>query len=694
MADIRINSLPSTATSFNTDDYIAIDGASGGTRKMLAANPPFSDVTLGTSGPSVKSSLSARAPRQGLVFDGTSQASVSTTAIGTTSGTIALWLTPDSISNGERYLSGTAGVQVYVDGSGKVNLYTAGGTVTTNSSLVVKKSCLIVFSINGTTATPYFNGVVDGSPTTIGSVNNFTAIGGIGSNFASGYIFPLIYNRALSASEVVTLYEAGAPAGADYNSASNTGIITGQNNTFNGGIGNWTSGGTGTVAAGTNVMNCTAGSNADNLAGYLTFVNAGYNPKGYYVRVTADITNNSGTVRIGVGRAVLTQIGSLAGNGTFDATAFIPATTDADSFWICGATSSQTFTVDNFQVFRLGLLLAPDAAQAGGGLAWYDTSGNAANITLPASGVSWNVPSSRVLGGAWTVQGNLSVNANQVLQTATSDTIYAYNQIRTSLSTGGGLFGVEGNAAGSLITGTNAYATVVSSTSSGTDLQFGTSGVVRATIGKTTGNFLIGTTTDGGQKLQVSGSAIFGSTNTAQLSNPTGQIIRQQFSASTVGLRLEADSANGHAVIGTSSNHSLLLRSNDTTALTIDTSQNATFAGNVTVGNSSADSGYTLRFTKAISGTFPRTDKIVFGSQELTNGSAAILGVQTAAAGAVGYLEFKTTTSGGVSTTALTLDATQKAIFAGKINAASLPTSASGLSAGDIWNDSGTLKIV
>jgi hypothetical protein len=44
--------------------------------------------------------------------------------------------------------------------------------------------------------------------------------------------------------------------------------------------------------------------------------------------------------------------------------------------------------------YYLGLLLAPDAGQAGGGLTWYDTSGNAANITLPASGVTWNVPSS------------------------------------------------------------------------------------------------------------------------------------------------------------------------------------------------------------------------------------------------------------------------------------------------------------
>jgi hypothetical protein len=35
-----------------------------------------------------------------------------------------------------------------------------------------------------------------------------------------------------------------------------------------------------------------------------------------------------------------------------------------------------------------------------------------------------------------------------------------------------------------------------------------------------------------------------------------------------------------------------------------------------------------------------------------------------------------------------------KTILRGTINAANLPTSATGLSAGDIWNDGGTLKIV
>jgi hypothetical protein len=41
MADIRINSLPSTASSSSSDDFVAIDGATNGTRKLSAYSPTF-----------------------------------------------------------------------------------------------------------------------------------------------------------------------------------------------------------------------------------------------------------------------------------------------------------------------------------------------------------------------------------------------------------------------------------------------------------------------------------------------------------------------------------------------------------------------------------------------------------------------------------------------------------------------------
>ena len=41
MADIRINALATTATSSASDDYIAIDGAANGTRKLSVYSPSF-----------------------------------------------------------------------------------------------------------------------------------------------------------------------------------------------------------------------------------------------------------------------------------------------------------------------------------------------------------------------------------------------------------------------------------------------------------------------------------------------------------------------------------------------------------------------------------------------------------------------------------------------------------------------------
>ena len=41
MADIRINALATTATTSASDDYIAIDGAANGTRKLSVYSPTF-----------------------------------------------------------------------------------------------------------------------------------------------------------------------------------------------------------------------------------------------------------------------------------------------------------------------------------------------------------------------------------------------------------------------------------------------------------------------------------------------------------------------------------------------------------------------------------------------------------------------------------------------------------------------------
>ena len=121
------------------------------------------------------------------------------------------------------------------------------------------------------------------------------------------------------------------------------------------------------------------------------------------------------------------------------------------------------------------------------------------NILLAQSGTG------NVGIGAVTPTAKLHVVGNLILQVGTNDTGYVYNQITTSALSGGGLFGVEGSTAGSLITGTLAYATVLTSSSSSTPLQLGTSGAVRMTI-LSAGNVGIGTTSPGAYKVALSSS--------------------------------------------------------------------------------------------------------------------------------------------------------------------------------------------
>ena len=49
MADIRIKDLPTTATQTSSDDFIALDGTTNGTRKLSAYNPSFGGAITGVS---------------------------------------------------------------------------------------------------------------------------------------------------------------------------------------------------------------------------------------------------------------------------------------------------------------------------------------------------------------------------------------------------------------------------------------------------------------------------------------------------------------------------------------------------------------------------------------------------------------------------------------------------------------------
>jgi hypothetical protein len=109
--------------------------------------------------------------------------------------------------------------------------------------------------------------------------------------------------------------------------------------------------------------------------------------------------------------------------------------------------------------------------------------------------------------------------------------------------------------------------------------------------------------------------------------------------------------------------------------------------GLVHTGNS------TFRFNHAIAGTFPRTDRFVFGSPEIDDGSAAIYGVETASTGGPGYLSLKTTL-GGTSTERVRVDEHGLTVNSVPSYASNILALAAGLPVGAFYRNGDTLCIV
>ena len=533
MADIRINSLPSTATSFNTDDYIAIDGASAGTRKMLAATLPLTDVTFGTSGPSAKSSIAARAARQGLVFAGTAGVSANIGTIGSSavsfggrctipaSGTNVLFAISASATTGAQAKSlaiYTFGTSLYVQLNAALGNYLLGevsGFVTTYAGKVVdilavrSTSGNIALYVNGVATSPSFTSVGGSAPANwqadIDGPYALLGITSISAWVAGTFYPPVCYNRALSAAEVVSLYEAGVPSGADYNTASNTAIYSTDFSSATG----WTLGDTGTyytISGGVATVAISGDSGgATALKRSLTPNSA----KSYRVTYTiAGVTSGSIRFQLGGTNGTLRST-----NGTY--TEDIVTSAAGSSIFYFLQTLNVGATIDNLAIYATGLLLAPDAAQAGGGLTWYDTSGNAANITLPASGVTWNVPFAGYVTGPTTTNLTLaggSSGASLVLGQGTSGsaTVSApsgfllFNSANTTNARTSVAFGAGNRArVGGLITDSATGAEALSFYSGNTS-----SGATEYGRLFASGNLFIGASpTDGGQKLQVNGNA-------------------------------------------------------------------------------------------------------------------------------------------------------------------------------------------
>jgi len=655
MADIRINALATTATTPASDDFLALDGTAQGTRKILATNIAnnVTDVVFGTSGPSAKSSIAARAARQGLVFNGTTIAeNVALPAFGTSDFTFSAWVYQPTLA--AAYLCSSTGgaddVFMYLSGTGTFQWWSNGVARATSSagSISAGKWTLLTATRTGGTTTLYANGVSVGSGADTQNItSSINRLGGRSNstNILNGTLIPVVYNRALSAAEVVALYEAGVPAGTDYNTASNTSIITGANSDFSSDTGYWSKTGTASIGSGV----CT-------LPGVSSIYRSGLTTVGKRYRVTVTLSGGSVTIT----NADVVTYGTISGAGT-GSLEFTAQTTSA--IQIVNYTGS--ITIDNVLLVPVGLLLAPDAGQAGGGLTWYDTSGNAANITLPASGVTWNVPSSRVLGGNWTTSGNLTVSGTgtNLFGGGSRDAF-----VIESDTAGNGAFASAKNAAandyeplsliGETITlkyrsGVNSSTAGLTLTSTGTTLagNLTVSGTGASTVN---GNLLITGTTNYTRIRRD--DTIIDFTNAAQSAYANAQIIANN-------LHLKGN--NGTGIYVNSSGNGLFGTTTDSSNGRIQLATHTTSAGGIGFGTDTALFRSSAGILSIGDGTSTRG--------LIINGAAAnaqVLLFQQAGT-EVARIGLSASTSllfaTGANVTALTLDSSQNATFAGAI---------------------------
>jgi hypothetical protein len=383
-------------------------------------------VTPATGALAAANAVNPRAPAQGLVFDG-SQTAGGLATLGSSIGTSAFSRVdvidcpssnPSAIRGIGTFSSSTSaattvnGWEWYINTSGELvcTIYgaaltdyyraTVAGFVTAYAGKRVALAC--VRSTSGDLVL-YANGVALTVTTSTGGTNP-TAQGSITSTYAhvgitgasnqypfSGYVRQIgTENRALTAAEVLALYESGAPAAGDYNNASNTaitgrGVYTGAE--VQGGatadafrvIKNGTSYAVSTWNSASRTPATIAKDSRWLVTGTLTLNNGKTQKPSVYLDnlVSSPIT----AITVASGSAFAVEVVS-PGSVTSSGLAFV-------------ANGDHDYSISGLAVYPLGLLLAPEANAPGNGYQWKDMSGNKANITLPTTGVAWALPDRR-----------------------------------------------------------------------------------------------------------------------------------------------------------------------------------------------------------------------------------------------------------------------------------------------------------
>lgn len=382
----NLGDVASAATSFTNIKQAATTSATGVSARASSGDAETDDakhLTIAEFLRRLGPYRNALAPRQALAFDATARASFSTT-LGAGDFTIALVASQTSAALSAYILRPSSGASISLYGAGDSRLYYNNGSGDVFFAAFTKVNTPVHIALVRASglATLYFDGVAVAGPTA--NPTDYSGVlgylgGAAGSAYWSGTLCLLgIYNRALSAAEVLALYNQGAPAAGDYNRASNTSFATGDDSTF-ASAGNWAVNGASTISGGK--LNLSSGDNCVLSVNPITI--------GKPVRFTVTVDSiTAGNVQYYNGSAYV-NFASAAGTYTVE---FVPVASYAG---IGLRTSGGNAVLDTFLGYNVGLLCAPEANAPGNGYQWRDMSGNMADITVPVSGVAWALPDTR-----------------------------------------------------------------------------------------------------------------------------------------------------------------------------------------------------------------------------------------------------------------------------------------------------------
>jgi hypothetical protein len=368
----------STSAQGNVELATTAEGLTG-TSALLV---PAVDVTRAM----VAQQRAPLATGQALLFDGTAGCTLAAPAV-LTKWSLAFRLCPTSLSSYNTIIHGASAgaLYVYYTSAGALVIEKVGTGVILSVASAVEALRHDMFCIthDGATLTVYRNGISIGS--TADTTNWSAATSYFGSTASPGeYVIGLLalvgmFNRALSAADALALYFRGVPGAGEYNSASNTSLVSGADSDFSG-AGSWTVNGSSTISGGK--LNLADG---DNCSNPLVAVTIG---KPLRFTVTVDSVT-AGNVQYYNGTA---YVNFATGAGTYTVE-FTPTATVATGLNL--KTSGGNAVLDTFLAYNLGVVVALEPTAPGNGYQWRDASGNKIDLTLPTSGVAWALRDSR-----------------------------------------------------------------------------------------------------------------------------------------------------------------------------------------------------------------------------------------------------------------------------------------------------------